>query len=257
MRFRRSFSGSLGWPLSGRRCCYGQLSGFSSVLSPIAPVLSRGVEAEFLGRQDFQESSPYPEAMTVHLKLICHASTAAQRAAVFPGDEPLDAKGLKALEAIKSVPIRVKACWTSPALRARQTAEILGLEAVSEPALREADYGRWTGHALSDIQREEPDALAAWLTDPAVSPHGGESLSALMNRVAAWVEGWSDQSGNIVAVTHASIIKAAIVHALGAPRASFWRIDVAPLSVARLSGNRGRWTLSAVGPMGDPPILRA
>lgn len=71
----------------------------------------------------------------------------------------------------------------------------------------------------------------------------------LRHRVAQWLDGPLDGSGLIVAVTHASVILAAIVHTIEAGPRSFWRIDVAPLSVARLSGDRGCWTLSSVGPM--------
>ena len=52
--------------------------------------------------------------------------------------------------------------------------------------------------------------------------------------------------GKTVVVTHASVIRAAIVHAIEANPRSFWHIDVAPLSVTALSGNGGRWTLSAI-----------
>ena len=48
-------------------------------------------------------------------------------------------------------------------------------------------------------------------------------------------------------VTHATIIRAAIVQAIGAPPQSFWRIDIAPLSITRLSGDDGRWNLSSSG----------
>ena len=53
----------------------------------------------------------------------------------------------------------------------------------------------------------------------------------------------------IVAVTHASVIRAAIIHAIEAGPRTFWRIDVAPLSLTRLSGNKGVWTLVSVGTM--------
>jgi len=55
--------------------------------------------------------------------------------------------------------------------------------------------------------------------------------------------------GKIVAVTHASVIRAAIVHAIEAGPRSFWHIDVAPLSLARLSANNGRWTLVSLAAM--------
>lgn len=111
------------------------------------------------------------------------------------------------------------------------------------------DYGRWTGCALAHLQTREPEALADWLQNPDAAPHGGESVQVLMDRVAQWLDGLRDGTGLLVAVTHASVIRAAIVHAIEAGPRSFWRIDVAPLSVARLSGDRGRWTLASVGPM--------
>jgi hypothetical protein len=40
------------------------------------------------------------------------------------------------------------------------------------------------------------------------------------------------------------------VNALGADSSAFARIDVAPLSLARLSGHAGRWNLVALGPFG-------
>ena len=41
-------------------------------------------------------------------------------------------------------------------------------------------------------------------------------------------------------------IRAAIVCALKAPPRSFWHIDIAPLSLVRLSGHGGRWTLASI-----------
>jgi hypothetical protein len=40
-----------------------------------------------------------------------------------------------------------------------------------------------------------------------------------------------------------------MVHAIEAGPRSFWRIDVAPLSVTRLSANNGRWTLASLTPI--------
>ena len=46
----------------------------------------------------------------------------------------------------------------------------------------------------------------------------------------------------------AAVVRAAVVHALGAPPLSVFRIDVAPLSLTTLSGGPGRWNLAAVRP---------
>ena len=183
--------------------------------------------------------------MTTHLKLLCHASTAAVRLAAFPADEPLDDQGRRKLAAVAQR-IHADRCWTSPALRASQTADALGLKATAEPMLRDCDYGRWTGRTLADVQAQEPEAVAEWLGNPEAAPHGGESMLALMKRVAAWLDAQRGMPGVTVAVTHASVIRAAIVHAIEAEARSFWRIDVAPLSLTRLSGANGRWTLASL-----------
>ena len=71
--------------------------------------------------------------------------------------------------------------WTSPAARARQTAEALGLAADVEPALRGCDHGRWTGCSLAEAQAADGEAaLLAWLGDPAAAPHGGESFADVL-----------------------------------------------------------------------------
>ena len=84
---------------------------------------------------------------------------------------------------------------------------------------------------------------------PAAAPHGGESLAALIERAGAWLAQSLAREGATLAVTHASVVRAAIVNALGAGSSAFWRIDVAPLSLARLSGRDGRWNLVALGPL--------
>jgi broad specificity phosphatase PhoE len=187
--------------------------------------------------------------MTTRLTLLCHASTSAVRAAAFPADEPLDGPGLQKLAAFPPHLRRADRCWTSPALRASQTAEALHLGASVEPMLRDCDYGRWIGRSFDDVLAHEPDAVAEWMRDPASIPHGGESLLGLMGRVAQWLDAQNRMPGRVVAVTHAAVIRAAIVHAIGAAPHAFWRIDVAPLSLATLSGNNGRWTLVSLGEM--------
>lgn len=185
--------------------------------------------------------------MTARLTLICHASTDAVRKAAFPADEPLDDKGRAQAAALAASLPRADSVWTSPELRARQTAEALRLDATPQPALRECDYGGWNGCAFADVLARDPDGISAWLHDPAATAHGGESLLSLMQRVAQWLDTERAVDRTAIVITHASIIRAAIVHALGAAPQSFWRIDIAPLSVTRLSGAHGRWNLVSAG----------
>jgi broad specificity phosphatase PhoE len=190
--------------------------------------------------------------LAARLRLVCHASTSAIRTAAFPADEQLDPQGREKLAIVQHRLLPADRCWSSPALRAIQTAEALQLDSLVEPMLRECDYGRWSGRSFDEVQTQEPEAIVEWMRDPEAAPHGGESIVSLIGRVAAWLETQNGIRGKTVAVTHASVIRAAIVHAIEANPRSFWRIDVAPLSVTALSGNGGRWNLSAIGPLRGP-----
>lgn len=187
--------------------------------------------------------------MTARLDLLAHGATAATRAARFPDDEGLEPSAVGALQALSGQRRRYANVLTAPARAARETAQALGLDAEVEMALRDCEYGRWRSLASKEVAEHEPDAFAAWLGDPAAAPHGGESIAALIERVGAWLAQSLARESATLAVTHASVVRAAIVNALGAPSA-FARIDVAPLSLARLSGHAGRWNLVALGPLG-------
>ena len=55
----------------------------------------------------------------------------------------------------------------------------------------------------------------------------------------------------IVAVTHAAVIRAAMIIVLDADPRAFWRIDVEPLCFARLQIQPGRCSVRAFGQV-DP-----
>ncbi|MCV7199452.1 histidine phosphatase family protein [Mycobacterium angelicum] len=163
--------------------------------------------------------------------------TEAMAAARFPADEQLSAIGLRQAAAARLTFRDNVAQLAGPERRARQTAELLGLNTISEPLLADLDCARWRGERLDGI---DSDDLQAWLTDPAAAPHGGESIVALVDRVAGWLE---SLAGDTVAVTHPAVIRAAILIALGAPPESFWRIDIAPVGRTVMHQRAGGWTL--------------
>ncbi|MBY2914763.1 histidine phosphatase family protein [Rhizobium leguminosarum] len=180
--------------------------------------------------------------MNTRLTWICHGATAASRKALFPLDEPLEDKAVE--EAGRMIPQpRADRIAMSPALRARQTAEALRLEARIDLALRDCDHGRWAGRSITTIGTEEPENLMGWMSDPEAAPHGGESLVDLRTRIAGWMDEQSSLGGHVIAVSHAAVIRAAIVHVLQAPLSSFWLSDVEPLSVIRMTSNGQRWSL--------------
>ena len=161
-------------------------------------------------------------------------------------DEPLDARALEEARALAPRLDRADVAWTGPAARARQTAEALGLDATVAPELDECDFGAWGGRTLAELDAEDPTAVAAWIEDPAAAPHGGESLLAILERVRGWLDARAGDGARVVAVTHAGVIRAALVCALAAPVVAFWRFDVAPLSRTVLHAHDGRWTVRGV-----------
>ncbi len=86
------------------------------------------------------------------------------------------------------------------------------------------------------------------MADPAAAPHGGESLLALLARVAVRMDAWATAGGRVAAVTHPAWVRAAAVTALGAEAASFWRIEAPPLVMARFGHDGRRWTLAGLVP---------
>lgn len=176
----------------------------------------------------------------VRLTLVSHAMTDAMAAGRFPADEPLNDAGRRQAQAAADEIGSGKRLFAGPERRTRETATLLGLQAIAEPRLADLDAGRWRGAALGDLPPEE---LETWLTDPTRAPHGGESITGLVDRVAGWLKSLTDNTLPTVAVTHPAVVRAAILAGLGIPSAAFWRIDVAPAGRVVLHFRGGSWTL--------------
>ncbi|MEV8453270.1 histidine phosphatase family protein [Streptomyces sp. NPDC052095] len=197
--------------------------------------------------------------MTVRVMLISPALNAALREARFDGDAPLDAAGVRrARAAAPGVPEAGRRLH-GPSVRCAGTAEALRLRAVPEPAVRGWDMGRWSGLRLDEVGAAEPAAVSAWLSDPSAAPHGGESLLELCSRTGRWLDSLGSGSGGragedrVLAVVEPSVVRAAVVAALALPPESFWRLDVAPLTLTALSGRSGRWNLRCGQPLSPAP----
>ncbi|MCX4722675.1 histidine phosphatase family protein [Streptomyces sp. NPDC090052] len=187
--------------------------------------------------------------MTVRVMLISAAHSAALREARIDDEGPLDEAGARrAARAASAVPGAGR-MLTAPDARCRETAAALGLRAEPEPSVRGWDLGRWRGSTLEDLTVREPDAVAAWLTDPSAAPHGGESLDALRERAGGWLEGLAGEGGRVLAVAGPAVVRAAVLHALALPAEAFWRLDAAPLTLTELSGRAGRWNLRIGRPL--------
>ena len=190
--------------------------------------------------------------MSLRLTLISNAATRATRLAAFPLDEALEPEAYASAAAIAPCLERANVAWTSPALRAVQTAQALGLEASTDARLVDIDLGIWAGKTLTDLAVTDSAGLALWTQDPKAAPHGGESVAHLLARIASWMDEISRGDGRAVVVTHAAVIRAATIVALDANPRSFWRIDIEPLRFSRFSSQNGRWTVRCLNARASP-----
>lgn len=185
--------------------------------------------------------------MALRLDLLVHGASRAARAGRFPDDDRLEEAAVAKAAALRGQFGVHDEIIMAPSCAARETAAALQIDARIDAALRHCDYGRWRGLALTEIAAREPDALAAWRQNPEAAPHGGETLSAFLQRVGAWLDATAAAKISALAIVDASFARAAVAAALGAGASAFWRVDLAPLARVRFSGHDGRWTLVALG----------
>lgn len=157
------------------------------------------------------------------LAVLRHGRTDWNEAGLIQGraDRPLSPAGRCQVSAWR-VPPDLAACrWvTSPLIRARETAAILGhREAEPVAALTEMDWGAWEGRSLARLRAEDPAGMAAKEARGLdLRPPGGESPRDLCNRLRPWLAALAQAAGSgghRVAVCHKGVIRALLSLASG------------------------------------------
>jgi broad specificity phosphatase PhoE len=177
------------------------------------------------------------------LALLSAAPTAAQRRGAFATDDGAEPGALEGLAA--PTVLAGDGCQRGPEQRCRETAEALALDSAPQSILRAWDLGSWAGRTIAELGDQEPEALGTWRADPRAAPHGGETLLQLLDRVAAWLDEPSERE-RAVAVADPSVVRASVIHALGADWHAYWRLDLPPLTVSVLTRGSGVWRVRAV-----------
>ena len=170
------------------------------------------------------------------------------RRACFAPEDALDARGRAEAAALRGALGRDARFLVAPCLAAFQTASLAGGAPLVDGCRRSptATTAAGPGARSTEVERDEPEAVAAWLSDLDAAPHGGESMRRLVARVGDWLDHQATQEGTLVAVTAGAVVRAAVVHALGAPPEALWRIDVAPAAVTELHTRGSHWTVTRV-----------
>ena len=148
--------------------------------------------------------------------LVRHGETEDNASRRFQGrlDTELNDRG-RAQSAALAQAVRgegLRALYSSPLLRARETAEIigaeLGLEPVLDERLMEADSGDWSGRLYAEIIAAQAGAFEAWrAADPAFRFPNGESVAEQAARVAAALTDVRAGTLPAVVVCHGGVIR--------------------------------------------------
>ena len=115
---------------------------------------------------------------------------------------------------LRSYPI--EAIYSSDLSRAFETAQIvgemLGLEPLPEPGLRESDIGAWTGLTWEDITTRFPEQVAAMFAGQDVRRGGGETYAELHERLQAAVDAIIARhpGQTVLVVTHGAALRSLV-----------------------------------------------
>jgi broad specificity phosphatase PhoE len=151
--------------------------------------------------------------------LARHGETAYNREGRFQGQQaiPLNDTGREqaAELAQRARAYGFRALWSSPLLRARETADIvaaaIGLQPREDPRLMETDAGDWTDRSFGEVIAEAPEQFAAFASaDPGFAFPGGESFADQEVRVEEALRDVEAGALPALVVCHGMVIRAAL-----------------------------------------------
>lgn len=115
--------------------------------------------------------------------------------------------------------------------------ESMEMKNIPQEDLNEWSVGSWEGRTYLEVKKEDPKDYQAWSEDPITNaPPGGESIEDLYNRVTKRMEEIiaQNEGKKIALVTHAGVVRAYLVKALGMPVRNFWRLNIPVGSVCHV-----------------------
>jgi ribonuclease H / adenosylcobalamin/alpha-ribazole phosphatase len=178
------------------------------------------------------------------IMLVRHA-TCAQMDDVLLGrslDLPLDERGEGQARALSR---RLQVHWpftleSSPRRRARHTAGIIAaprdLPVRIVPQMDEVDFGNWSGRSFAALAADPQ--WRRWNRYRSVSrTPAGDCIRDVQLRALKHFESLQAQGGTVVIVTHAEVIRAIALLAMGASIDEYTKVDIAPASVTAINVN--------------------
>jgi phosphoserine phosphatase len=148
---------------------------------------------------------------------------------------------------------RPAAIYSSPMGRCIATAgaigEPLGLSPIAVAGLNDIDYGQWQGLTPDEARLRWPREVDTWYRDPDWTEiPDGETLQQVLARTTAALRDLLRRHPDdiVVLVSHDSINRVILLHALGLPLARYWQIRQSPCAINEIDCERNAFTIIAI-----------
>jgi broad specificity phosphatase PhoE len=135
---------------------------------------------------------------------------------------------------------RLDAIYSSPIERALESAEPLAasrsLPITIHEGLIEVDFGEWTGMSFDDLSARSDWRRFNDTRSTAVVP-GGERPTEVQSRVVLTLEDLRQRhrGQSIAAVSHADVIRSAVLHVAGTSLDHWYRFEISPGSITTIT----------------------
>ncbi len=178
--------------------------------------------------------------------LVRHGECEGNIKGLFRGraDFPLNKRGLiQAHDLSRELKkFTVKYIYSSPLIRAWQTAEVIGeqcgIEINAEEGFNNIELGSWEGRFMKDIAEQYPDEWELWVDNPEkLRVENMETLHDVQKRTKDCLDGLvSKHNGEVLAVvSHRAVLKPLIAACLNISSPYFWKIHLDTASYSLLS----------------------
>ncbi len=185
------------------------------------------------------------------LYIIRHGQTEMNSKMLMQGrsDNPLNDKGLAqaegAADRFRAMGITIDKVYSSPLIRAVQTAEIIAPDAelVIDDRLIEMDYGPYEGMDLRDPAPEVIEFFKDFVNVPA--PDGMEPLPAVTGRLGDFLEEIIEEAekSNVLISTHAIAMKGALEYLTPESHGSYWSKNIGNCDIYVSKAGCGSYTV--------------
>ncbi len=185
------------------------------------------------------------------LYIIRHGKTEMNAKMLMQGrsDHPLNEAGIaqaeEAAERFAEMGVRIDKVYTSPLVRALQTAKKIAPDAelTVDERLIEMDYGPYEGMDLMNPAPEVIDFFMDFVNVPA--PEGMEPLPAIVKRLGNFLEeiAMEAESKNILISTHAIAMKGALEYLTSESKGSYWAKNIGNCDIYASEVKNGKFSV--------------